>query len=208
MLYNLRNKIVTALLLTLFSFQFKAQDQNTLITAFSKSYEYETLKNYNLAINSINGVYSETSYEINLRLGWLHFLNLNYKESIAYYQKAIAIMPAATEPKWGILNPYAKNEDASNIEKTYLSILKVDSKNASANYKLGLIYFYKKDYINAKKHFDVVLNQTPFNYNYLIISAWTNYYLGNKKEASVLFNKTLLYNPKDNSALEGLSLIK
>jgi hypothetical protein len=40
------------------------------------------------------------------------------------------------------------------------------------------------------------------------MSAWTNYYLGNKNEASILFNKTLMYNPNDKSALEGLSLIK
>lgn len=107
-----------------------------------------------------------------------------------------------------MVNAYAKQEDWGNVEKTYLNILKIDPKNSKANYNLGLIYFYRKDYKGAKKYFDVDLNLSPFGYNNLLMSAWINYYLGNKNEASVLFNKVLLYNPNDKSALEGLSLIK
>jgi tetratricopeptide (TPR) repeat protein len=81
-------------------------------------------------------------------------------------------------------------------------------KNATASYNLGLIYYYRKDYVNAKKYFDVSLNLSPFGYNNMLMSAWTNYFLGNKNEATVLFNKVLLYSPNDKSALEGLSLIK
>ena len=99
-------------------------------------------------------------------------------------------------------------ENYNEIEKTYLAILKIESKNSLANYYLGLIYYYRKDYLNAKKYFDVSLNLYPFGYNNMLMSAWTNYYLGNKNEASILFNKTLLYSPHDKSALEGLSLIK
>jgi hypothetical protein len=38
--------------------------------------------------------------------------------------------------------------------------------------------------------------------------AWTNLKLGKTREAKILFNKTLLYNPDDASAKEGLGLIK
>ena len=117
-------------------------------------------------------------------------------------------MPAATEPKWAIINPFTKLESWNDIEKTYLLILKLDSKNNTANYNLGLIYYYRKDYFSAKKYLDVSLNLSPFGYNNMLMSAWTNYFLGNKSQASVLFNKTLLYSPNDKSALEGLSLIK
>ena len=117
-------------------------------------------------------------------------------------------MPAATEPKWAIINAYTIQENWVEIEKTYLAILKLDAKNATANYNLGLIYYYRKDYVSAKKYFDVALNLYPFGYNNMLMSAWTNYFLGNKNDASVLFNKTLLYSPNDSSALEGLALIK
>ncbi len=196
-----------AVIITVTSLSINAQNK-TLASAFSQSYDYEAIAKYDAAISSINTVYSPTSYEINLRLGWLNYLAGKYKESISFYQKAIALMPAATEPKWAIINPFTKLESWNDIEKTYISILKLDPKNSSANYNLGIIYYYRKDYFSAKKHFDVSLNLSPFGYNNMLMSAWTNYFLGNKNEASVLFNKTLLYSPNDKSALEGLSLIK
>lgn len=201
----LKKSIAVITLLTALNAQ--GQDK-TLMNAFSQSYDYEAIKKYDAAITSLNSVYSATSYEINLRMGWLSYLDAKYKESVTYYQKAITLMPAATEPKWAIINPLTKQENWNEIEKTYLSILKLDPKNSSANYSLGLIYYYRKDYLNAKKYFDVSLNLYPFDYNNMLMSAWTNYFLGNKNEASTLFNKTLLYSPNDKSALEGLSLIK
>ncbi len=185
-----------------------SQASKPLAAAFKASYDYENAKNYDAAVNTLTAVYNETSYELNLRLGWLYYMSGKHKESVAYYQKAVSLMPAATEPLWGIINPYAKMEDWHAVEKTYMSILKLDAKNSKASYNLGLIYFYRKDYVNAKKYFDIGLNLSPFGYHNLLMSAWTNYYLGNKNEASVLFNKTLLYNPNDKSALEGLGLIK
>jgi tetratricopeptide (TPR) repeat protein len=179
-----------------------------LMNAFSQSYDYEASQKYDAAIATLNSVYNASSYEINIRMGWLNYLAGKHKESVTFYQKAIALMPAATEPLWAIINPLTKLENWNEIEKTYLSILKLDPKNATVNYNLGLIYYYRKDYLNAKKHFDISLNLTPFGYNNMLMSAWTNYFLGNKNEAITLFNKTLLYSPNDKSALEGLSLIK
>lgn len=190
------------------SFWSKAQNYKNWISAFSQSYDYEAILRYDAAINALTPVYNATSYEINLRLGWLNYLAGKYKESVSYYQKAIVLMPASTEPRWAIINPLTKLESWAELEKNYLMILKTDPKHADANYNLGLIYYYRKDYFSAKKRLDVVLNLSPFNYNYMLMSAWTNYFLGNKNEAILLFNKTLLYSPNDKSALEGLSLIK
>ena len=201
-------KITITALLTYVAFNVNAQANKALSNAFKQSYDYEAVKNYEAATNTINSMYSETSYEINIRLGWLNYLSGKFKESVMYYQKAIELMPAATEPKWGIMYPFTKLENWTEVEKNYISILKIDPKNTTANYNLGLIYYYGKDYISAKKYFDVSLNLFPFNYNNLLMSAWANYFLGNKNEASVLFNKTLLCSPNDKSALEGLSLIK
>jgi hypothetical protein len=40
------------------------------------------------------------------------------------------------------------------------------------------------------------------------MTGWTNFQLGKLREAKVLFQKALLNRPGDNSATEGLSLIK
>lgn len=200
-------KKLLAILLILNGIRTSAQNKE-VINAFNQSHDYEAIQKYAAAISALTGVYNASSYEMNLRLGWLNYLAAKYKESVSYYQKAIALMPAATEPKWAIINPLSVLESWTEVEKTYLSILKLDPKNANANYNLGLIYYYRKDYFSAKKYLDVSLNLSPFGYNNMLMSAWTNYFLGNKNEASVLFNKTLLYSPNDKSALEGLSLIK
>lgn len=185
----------------------QAQNKDVM-NAFSQSYDYEASQKYDAALKSINAVYDASSYEINLRLGWLYYENKNYKESITYYQKAALIMPAATEPLWAVINPMTAIESWKDVEKVYLSIIKLDPKNGTANYNLAMIYYYRKDYLSAKKYFDVALNLTPFNYNNMLMSAWNNYFLGNKNEARTLFNKVLLYSPSDKSALEGLGLIK
>jgi tetratricopeptide (TPR) repeat protein len=186
-----------------------AKGQTKEITvAFTQSYTLEFNQDYAGAITELKNVYEADSYEINLRLGWLYYLAQKYTESIVYYEKAVQIMPAATEPIIGLVAVYSLLENWTAVEISYRSILKLDSKNELINYKLGLIYFYRKDYELAKKYFDVSLNLTPFGYNNMLMSGWVNYYLGKKNDATILFNKVLLYSPNDVSALEGLSLIK
>ena len=190
------------------SFQTIAQENKSLPAAFSKSYTLEAKGQYDDAILAIKDVYIDGSYTMNLRLGWLNYLQNKYELSIAYYQKARIGMPASLEPLWGILNPLIASEKWTEVDKVYLAILKLDPKNSTANYKLGLNYYYRKNYSKAKKYFDVALNAYPFDYSFLIMSAWNNYFLGNTSEAKALFFKVLLIDQNDKSAIEGLSLIK
>jgi tetratricopeptide (TPR) repeat protein len=185
-----------------------AQDSKTLQVAFGKSYAFEAKYQYEEAIKTIKDHYSEKSYPINVRLGWLYYLSKNYATSTSYYQKARLLMPAAAEPLWGLLGPQIAAEKWTDVEKTYLAIVKLEPKNATAHYKLGMIYYYRKNYSNAKKYFDVALNLYPMDYNSLLMSAWSNYFLGNMNEAKILFNRVLLLYQSDESALEGLNLIK
>jgi tetratricopeptide (TPR) repeat protein len=196
-----------ALLLCMATFV-HAQTQQQMQDAFSKSYSLEAERKYNEAISQFTSVFSASSYEINLRLGWLTYLNGDNDKSISYYKICITLMPVATEPLWGIIKPYAVKKDWVSVENSYKSILRLDPKNSTAHYWLGVTYYNRKDYTTAKKYFDVSLNLNPFDYNVLLMSAWTNYFLGNTSEAKTLFNKSLLNHPNDASALEGLALIK
>ena len=110
-----------------------AQTQQQLLDAFSKSYSLEAEKKYSEAISQFTSVYSESSYEVNLRLGWLQYLNADYTKSVAYYQKCITLMPVATEPLWGIIKPYAAQDNWVKVEATYKSIIKLDPKNSLAH---------------------------------------------------------------------------
>jgi tetratricopeptide (TPR) repeat protein len=200
----------TALLLSFqILYSVAAFSQNgKLSEAFSQSYQYETKGDYTKAISSIKALYDEKSYEINLRLGWLHYEAGLFTESQAYYQKAIDLMPYSIEPRLGYVYPASALGNWEQVITQYKKILETDPQNSTVNYRLGLIYYGKKDYQAAYRHFEKVVNLYPFGYDALIMFAWTNYFLGKTKEAKVLFNKVLLVSPADSSATEGLGLIK
>ena len=90
----------------------------------------------------------------------------------------------------------------------YNKILAIDPNNTVTLYRLGLISYDKKDYNQAYQYFEKVVNLYPFDYQSVVMLAWTNYRLGKTREAKILFNKALLYYPDDASAKEGLGLIK
>lgn len=182
--------------------------ENDLQKAFKESYAYEKNQQYGNAINVLKNVYADNIYELNLRLGWLYYLNKQYDESVYYYQKAIDLMPNCVEAKFGIAYPYSAQEKWDKVAEQHTAILSIDPQNTLANYRLGLYYYYKADYTNAYKLFEKVVNLYPFDYSSVLMFAWTNFQLGKSREAELFFNRTLLMSPDDKSALEGLDLLK
>ena len=75
-------------------------------------------------------------------------------------------------------------------------------------HRLGLIYYGRKDYEEARKNFEKVVNLFPFDYDGLTMLAWSHFQLKNFREAKILFQKALLHTPSGTSALEGLELLK
>lgn len=184
-----------------------AGPDSDLQKAFKESYSYEKSMQYSEAITVLKNVYQESIYEINLRLGWLYYLNKQYDESLVYYQKAVDLMPYCIEAKFGIVYPLAAQEKWDKVAEQYVAIIAIDPQNTLANYRLGLSYYYKADYSTAYKYFEKVVNLYPFDYSSVLMYGWTNYQLGKKREAELLFNKVLLMSPDDKSALEGLGLL-
>ena len=125
----------------LFGQTFEATQQ-----AFSKSYDYEKEGTYQKAIDELKNVYLADSYELNLRLGWLNYLQGQFTESSAYYQKAITLKPFSIEAKFGYVYPLAASGNWSLLKTQYLEILKIDPQNTLANYRLGLIYYNAGDF--------------------------------------------------------------
>lgn len=185
-----------------------AQDQKATQEAFSKSYTLETGKKYNEAIEVLKSLNTSENYPVQLRLGWLLYSAKRYDESVAAYKKAADLMPAAIEPLLALVNPLATQKKWEELEKNHLNILKIDPKNSLTNFRLGQIYYNRKEYAKAEKYFSTSLNLYPFDYDSMLMSGWNYYFLGKYSEAKELFNRVLLYSPFDTSATEGLGLIK
>jgi tetratricopeptide (TPR) repeat protein len=200
-----RNLLISALLiLTISGF---SQPNNQTQIAFGKSYEAENAKNYTSAINEIKSIYEANNYVINIRLGWLNYLAKQYNESINYYEKAIALKPYGIEARLGSVKPLSALENWEKVKKQYLEILTIDPQNTLANYWLGVIYYNRKDFVNAGKLFEKIVNLYPLDYDSIIILGWTKLYNNKPLEAKSLFQQALIIKPNDASAISGLKLV-
>ena len=202
----LKKGLIAVLLIT--SSILYAQDFDILQEAFKQSYELEYSGEYSKAIGLLKEVYNEDSYEINLRLGWLTYLSGNFTEAIPYYQKSIELKPLSVEARLGLVYPASAMGNWTHVENMYREILEIDPENSVVNYRMGLIYYGREDYNIAAKYFEKVINLYPFGYDGIIMMGWANFKLEKHREAKVLFQKALLISPEDESALEGLELMK
>ena len=205
---NLKKSFFTGIMIMVLPIMASAQDFKTIRDAFQESYIQEATGDFSSAINSLKSVYDEKSYEVNVRLGWLSYQAGLFTESVAYYNKAIEIMPYALEPRFGIVYPGAAMGNWSMVIAQYDKILEISPNNSIAMHRLGLIYYGRQDYESARKNFDKVVNLFPFDYDALSMLAWSHFQLKNFREAKVLFQKALLHTPTGTSALEGLELLE
>ncbi len=204
----LKRKFIVLALAIITLPSFAQVNQATLETAFSKSYAAEKNGDFSAAIDELKKVLDESSYEINLRLGWLKYNAGLFDESVIFYSAAQKLKPYSEEARFGLILPKAAQGKWNEVIELYNKILEVNPQNTVALYRLGLVYYGRKDYNSAYPLFKKVVDLYPFGYDGLLMLGWTSYFLGKNNDAKILFNKVKLYNPNDASANEGLKLIK
>jgi tetratricopeptide (TPR) repeat protein len=184
-----------------------AQNDPKTQAAFAESSKAETAENYALGISSLKAVYRADDYPINVRLGWLHLLSKQYTESVSYYDRSIKLKPYAIEARFGMIKALNYLESWDKVKEQYEAILKIDPQNTTSLYWLGVLQYNRKDYDNAAKNFEKIVNLYPMDYGSVIMLGWTRLYQGKKSDARVLFNHALLLSPNDASATSGLNLL-
>lgn len=184
------------------------QAENKILTAFAGSYKSEQTGNYAAAVSEVKAVYQADNYSVNARLGWLLFLAKQYTESANYYDKAIKLKPYAIEVKFGMIKALNALESWDKVKEQYEAILKIDDQNTTSLYWLGVLLYNRKDYDNAARNFEKIVNLYPMDYGSVIMLAWTKLYQGKTADAKLLFNQALLLSPDDASAISGLNQIK
>ncbi len=183
-------------------------NQQVLETAFSKSYGLEKTGDFSAAMDELKRVYDDSSYEINLRLGWLNYNAGLFDEAVIFYSTAQKLKPYSEEARFGLILPLSALGKWNEVIVLYNKILEINPNNTVALYRLGLVYYGRKEYNKAHTLFKKVVDLYPFGYDGLLMLGWTSYFQGNYNEAKVLFNKVKLFNPTDASATEGLGLMK
>lgn len=184
---------------------------DTKLLTFKNSIQEESIGKYAQAILTLMKIYDKYSdeYIINLRLGWLYYLNKDYDSSIKYYESALAISyNKSIEAMLGVTLPFAARDDWDKVKDYYNIILDSDENNYTANLRLGQIDLNTENYLSAKSYLSKLIEMYPGDYETNLYLAWTYYYLGDNSTAYDLFIEVLTLNPGDESALEGLKLVQ
>jgi tetratricopeptide (TPR) repeat protein len=191
-------KIILSILLV--ATEMVALGQTTSSEAFSKSYTYETNKDYTKAVSSITAVYDASSYTMNLRLGWLEYLAGEYIKSESYYKKAIVLEQKSVEARLGSVYPISATGNWDEVIKVYSEILTIDPQNSTVNYRMAYIYFVRKDYERAASYAQKVVKLYPFDFdsNYLLGQIYVTQ--GKILEAKMYLTRAVEYNPTSTEA--------
>ena len=184
------------------------QSNTKTYESFIESYGLEATGNFSNAIEKIINIYTEDSYDMNVRLGWLYYNLGNYPESEKYYQRAMEILPYSIEAKLGYVLPVSGLGYWDKVIEVYVEILAIDPQNTLINYRMGGIYYERGQYEKAVDFLETVINLYPNDFDAVLLYAWTHFKMSRLKEAKVLFNKALLIKPNNASAQYGLGLIK
>jgi tetratricopeptide (TPR) repeat protein len=202
-------RVLLVICLTTFTVgNLNAQADSKVLAAFAESYKAELSGNYTVAVSEIRSVYQADNYPMNVRLGWLLLLARQYTESVIYYDKSIKLKPYGIEARFGMIKSFNALESWDKVKEQYEAILKIDGQNTTSLYWLGVLLYNRKDYDNAAKNFEKIVNLYPMDYGSVIMLAWTKFYQGKREDAKILFNHALLLSPNDSSAISGLNQIK
>lgn len=204
----LKKLFFTAVLLLTIPSAYAQTSSAALQKAFHNSYADEAKKNYQAAISDVMPYYTDSNYEVNLRLGWLYFLSENYTTSQTYYLKAVNLRPNAIEAKFGYIKPMSLLKNWDKVIEQYNAILKIDPQNTQANYWTGIISYNRKQFDVAIRYFTKVVVLYPFDYDGNQMLGWSYLMAGKKTEARACFEKGLLIKPDDASCTDGLSRSK
>ncbi|MFH0734482.1 MAG: DUF2225 domain-containing protein [bacterium] len=201
---------IAILFMTFISYNCKDR-QTDKLTAFTKSIQFEKDNKYEMALKEIEKLKKDFSedYLTNLRLGWLYYNNKKYTESIKFYNEAFRLTSnKGIESLLGLTYPYDALGKTDEIIEIYKKVLEIDNNNYTANLKLGIIYYYKKNFSTAKNFLSKVYTLYSSDYSVNLYLGWTLLNLNNISKAKEHFINALINNVNDESAREGLEACK
>lgn len=170
--------------------------------AYQRSFEHERTENYQDAIRALAPVYEAypNAYTVNLRMGWLFYLNGNYNNAVAHYDVAITAAPAALEPKLGKMLPLLAQERWSDVEGVAYQVVSIDHYSYYGNLRL-LVALRMQGKLEAAYQIALkMVGAYPTDIYYLVELAHVNDARGDTDEAARLFGEVLILDPENEAA--------
>ena len=180
----------------------KALDYEALKRAYHLSYEFDRRGEDLKAREALFPVYEKfpRGYTVNLRLGWLFYLEGRYREARKYYERALEVAPRAVEPLLGLSLTYMVQKRWKEVEELMTRVLKIDFYNYYGNLRLTQALREQKKYLQAEAVCRKMLSLYPTDVAFLTELALTLYHSGQKKLALSIFRDVLILDPQNRIA--------
>jgi len=180
----------------------KSASPQAVLSSFEASYAAEANGEYAEAIDALVDAYNQTpgDYMINLRLGWLYYMNAEYDESASSYRAAIQAAPDAIEARVGYMLPLLAQQKYAEVEATAYKALKQDANNYFATLRLVTALRLEGKYDVAARAAREMLALYPSDVSFLAELATDEAALGNDKTARALCWKIRVLDPDNVTA--------
>jgi len=178
-------------LIILFMIVFGFSDE--IQKAYLNSYNYEKIADYKDAIKVLIPIYKKypKGYTLNLRLGYLFYMNKKYENAIKYYKQASLSLPYSFEPKLGMMRVYLTTGEYDKVIQIGYSLMKINYYDYYVNLYTLQALVYKKNYKDALTIANKMLTIYPTNITYLVNLAKI-YEITNPKYAKEIYTKSIL----------------
>ncbi len=173
---------------------------------YSESYRFEKMGAYHDAIKALLPLYRQYpgEYLVNLRLGWLYYLDGKQGNSILYYRKAVEISPESVEARLGLSLPLMARGNWGDVEQLMYQVIKNDYYNFYANLRLAIALRLQKKPSLSEKVTRKMLRIYPTSVDFLVELGKSLVLQKKKQEAYQIFSKILLLDPQNVAAREHL----
>lgn len=173
--------------------------------AYSQSMKLEQQGQYRKAIDYLKYVYSSYryDYELNLRLGWLYYLNKKHRTSVKYIRAAMRIKNNSIEAKTMILLPLTYLKKWSMLKRYARMVLKRSPSNYYALIRLAYAYYLQKNYKKSNLYYLRLYTFYPGDINTKLGLAMSYLAIGKKAHAAMYYKKVLKIYPNHQTALRG-----
>ncbi|WP_297058844.1 tetratricopeptide repeat protein [Thermosulfurimonas sp.] len=203
----MRKLILLLFLLPVWSLPARGMDYERIKRAYQLSYQFERRGEYARAREALLPVYENfpRGYTVNLRLGWLFYLEGHYRNAIHHYRIAAAVAPGAVEPLLGLSLPYLAQKNWTRVEALMYQVLKRDFYNYYGNLRLAVALRKEGKYAQAEAVCRKMLTLYPTDTAFLTELALDLYQQGKRRRALEIFRNILILDPANPVASKYVS---
>ena len=160
---------------------------------YHKSYRYEKAQNYPDAIKALAPIVAAypQGYTVNLRLGWLNYLNGGFATARTHYQAAIKTAPDSLEAKLGHTLPLMAQERYEETEAAAKQVLRIDPSNYLGNLRLAYCLRMQKKLDATESLLNAMLVLYPTDISLLTEFALIKLAKNQNADAKRVFNDVL-----------------